>query len=184
MCQKPRFHAHRPRGSTGKKLELEVLCAKDPIMSVVLRNFTQLGRLQPPCLFYRDSFDTSIGTLWWLATKLWEEKMSNYGKTNRNSHPGLSVSGDISPTAVEVLLVGEAGRIELFEQLGQPGFYRARVISDPLKELDGAEIISGEDQALLVPLMAAAGTATFNGTCGILVRLADGRVMTPKKEAE
>jgi hypothetical protein len=100
------------------------------------------------------------------------------------SELALAASGEISPTAVEVLLVGEAGRIELFEQMGQPGFYRARVISDPLKELDGAVIISGEDQTPLVQLMAAAGTATFNGTCGILVRLADGRVMTPQKEAE
>jgi hypothetical protein len=100
------------------------------------------------------------------------------------SELGLAASGEISPTAVEVLLVGEAGRIELFEQMGQPGFYRARVISDPLKELDGAEIISSEDQTPLVSLMAATGTATFDGTCGILVRFADGRVVTPRKAAE
>lgn len=96
----------------------------------------------------------------------------------------LAASSAVSPTAVEVLLVGEAGRIELFEQMGQPGFYRARVISDPLKELDGAEIISSEDQTPLVRLMAASGTATFNGMRGIFVRLADGRVVTPTKEVE
>jgi hypothetical protein len=90
----------------------------------------------------------------------------------------------MAPTAVEVLLIGETSRIELFEQLGQPGFYRARVISDPLQELEGAEIICGEDQTTLVRFMATAGTVTFNGSYGILVRLADGRVMLPEKEAE
>ena len=96
----------------------------------------------------------------------------------------LAASSGLPPTAVETLLVGDAARIELFEQMGQPRIYRARVLSDPSKELVGAEIISGDDQTSLVPLMAAVGTTPFNGTRGILVRLADGTVVIPRKEAE
>lgn len=102
----------------------------------------------------------------------------------------LAASSGISPTAVETLLVGEAACIELVEQVGQPHVYRALVISDPLQELSGAEILSGDEQTVLARFIEDedVATAKFPGHAGILVRLADRRVVTPvpkpRKEEE
>jgi hypothetical protein len=98
----------------------------------------------------------------------------------------LAASSGIPPTAVETLLVGNAASIELVEQVGQPHVYRALVTTDPLKELSGAEILSGDEQSVLARFIEGedVATAKFPGHAGILVRLADGRVLMPRKEEE
>ena len=38
-----------------------------------------------------DKLDTSLGTLWWVREDEWAKKIANYS-SNRDSHPGLSIS--------------------------------------------------------------------------------------------
>lgn len=100
------------------------------------------------------------------------------------SHLGLAASSDFPAAVVEVLHVGEKARIKLIEQPGEPGVYRARILEDPLNELNGGEIISSVKNAILATLSATAGSAKFSGKDGILVRRADGRLLGLRKMAD
>jgi hypothetical protein len=42
--------------------------------------------------FIFKKLDTSLGTLWWVRENVWKDEIPFYYFTNRNSHPGLSIS--------------------------------------------------------------------------------------------
>jgi hypothetical protein len=93
------------------------------------------------------------------------------------SHLGLAASSEFPLSVVEKLQLGKAARIKLVEQPGEPGIYRVRVLVDPLSELTGAEIISPVSGDPLAKLGTNMASAKFSGKDGILVRLADGRLL-------